>query len=326
MKRLIALFSTLCLLTLSPALAKKLNVVTSFSILNDITETIGGERIQSKTIIGANQNAHTYEPTPYDFIDLKKADLFIINGLHFEGWLTRTVDASGFKGTLLDVSRSITPLPADPDHHHDHDDHDHTDHHDDHDGHASHDHHDHDHPHHDHEHGEFDPHIWQSPLNVIKMADAIKQELIALDPEGKAHYEANFEDYQKELLALDQWTRDSLKAKSNRAPHFLILHNSFQYFEHEYGVHFHTLMNSHFAGEPSAGDLAETMTLIKENNITTLFFENIEASRLLKNLMDDLKLNNGGILYSDALTKDDTANSYIKLFRRNVETMLNSID
>ncbi|MBR6876935.1 MAG: zinc ABC transporter substrate-binding protein, partial [Neisseriaceae bacterium] len=50
------------LLTLSGSLyAAPLQVITSFSILNDIAQQIGGEHIQAESLVGADADAHAYQ-------------------------------------------------------------------------------------------------------------------------------------------------------------------------------------------------------------------------------------------------------------------------
>ena len=160
-------------------------VVATFSILGDMVARIGGEHVAVTTLVGPNGDAHVYQPTPADARAVSEADVLIVNGLEFEGWLDRLIDASDFDGMHVVATAGIDPIAFDDhddhadeaghdDHHEahaeaDHDHHDHAEHaeaghdHHDHDEHAEagHDHHDHDehaeagHDHHDHdEHAE----------------------------------------------------------------------------------------------------------------------------------------------------------------------------
>lgn len=56
------------------ALAKTLNVVTSFSILGDITQEVGGKNVNVTTLVGPDGDPHTFEPSPKDSAALSKAD------------------------------------------------------------------------------------------------------------------------------------------------------------------------------------------------------------------------------------------------------------
>jgi len=47
-------------------MAKTLNVVTSFSILGDITQEVGGDHVNVTTLVGPDGDVHVYSPTPGD--------------------------------------------------------------------------------------------------------------------------------------------------------------------------------------------------------------------------------------------------------------------
>jgi len=63
------------------ALAKPYTVVTTFSVLADLIEQVGGSYVQVKSIVGPNSDPHVYEPTPADAKALAEADLVVVNGL-----------------------------------------------------------------------------------------------------------------------------------------------------------------------------------------------------------------------------------------------------
>src|SRR5690606_10802959 len=85
-----------------------LKVVATFSVLGDMVHEVGGEHVQLTTIVGPNGDAHTFEPTPKDVKALAQADVLVLNGLDFEGWLPRLLKASGFKGTQVLASQGVT--------------------------------------------------------------------------------------------------------------------------------------------------------------------------------------------------------------------------
>lgn len=144
-------------------------VVASFSILADMVERIGGEHVDVTMLVGPDGDAHVYQPTPAAARAVSDAEILVVNGLEFEGWMDRLIEASGFEGVEVVATNGIEPI-AYEDEHDDHEDHDGHDHHshahakhaeeEEHD-HAGHDHDDHDHAkeaeheHHDHaEHGD----------------------------------------------------------------------------------------------------------------------------------------------------------------------------
>ena len=104
-------------------------VVATFSILGDMVNEVGDDHIDLTTIVGPDGDAHVYQPTPQDAAAVAEADVLIINGLEFEGWLERLVEASGFDGELVVATAGIDAIPFEEeddhgDEHSDHDDHD----------------------------------------------------------------------------------------------------------------------------------------------------------------------------------------------------------
>ena len=63
------------------AMAKTLNVVSSFSVLGDIAQQVGGEHVHVDTLVGPDGDPHTFEPSPKDSALLSKADVVVVNGL-----------------------------------------------------------------------------------------------------------------------------------------------------------------------------------------------------------------------------------------------------
>ena len=87
-----------------------IRVVTSFSILQDIVQELGGEYVSVVNLVGRNSDAHIYQPKPSDAAAIASADLVIFNGLEFEGWITRLIENSGHKNKQLVASQGIDAI------------------------------------------------------------------------------------------------------------------------------------------------------------------------------------------------------------------------
>ena len=168
----LAAFAVLALAT-GNAAAAPLKVVASFSILGDLAQQIGGERIELHTLVGPDGDAHVYQPTPADAKTIAEANLVIVNGFGFEGWIGRLVMSSGYRGPVLVASNGIKTLKLK------HDEHGH--------GHDS----------------DVDPHAWQDLSNALRYVDNIAQALAKADPAGQSAYLANAAKYKQEIVALD---------------------------------------------------------------------------------------------------------------------------
>ena len=63
------------------AAAAKVNVVTTLSDLASITETVGGDRVDVRSIASGKQDPHYVEILPSYMLMLRKADLFVKVGM-----------------------------------------------------------------------------------------------------------------------------------------------------------------------------------------------------------------------------------------------------
>src|SRR3982751_3142825 len=105
-KHLSILVAVLMLATPGAADAK-LRAVASFSILGDMVSRVGGDRIELTTLVGPNADTHVYEPKPSDAEAVAKTGILFVNGLGFEGWMTRLVESAAYKGPVVVASAGV---------------------------------------------------------------------------------------------------------------------------------------------------------------------------------------------------------------------------
>lgn len=266
---------------------EKLPVVASFSILGDFVREVGGERVAVTTLVGPDGDAHVYSPTPADAKTVAGAKLVVVNGLKFEGWLTRLVKSSGTKATVATATTGITPLKMADDH--------------------------------GHGHGGEDPHAWQSVANAKLYVGNVRDALIAADPAGKASYEANAAAYQTKLDALEA----EIKAAVARIPadrrKAITSHDAFGYFVKAYGIEFIAPQGVSTEAEASARDVGRIIRQIKAEKVPAVFLENITNPRLAEQIAKESGAKIGGRLYSDALSAaDGPAGTYIAMMKHNI--------
>ena len=322
----------------APALAqqaKPLPVVATFSILGDLVKQIGGEHVAVKTLVGPDGDAHVYQPTPADARAVSRAKVLFVNGLEFEGWIDRLVDASGFKGARIVTTSGIAAIPFEDGDAHSHDDHkdhghakhdDHKDH-----GHAKHDDHkDHAHEKHaghdGHDHGAFDPHAWQSAANIVTYVDNIAAALAKADPSNAGEYYENRAAYVAKVKALDADIMARINALPENARTVVTSHDAFGYFAKRYGLTFEAPQGMSTESEASAKDVAKLITQIRKEKISAVFVETIADNRLLEQIVRETGAKIGGTLYSDALSgPDGPASTYLKMMRHNADTLTKAL-
>lgn len=298
----------LATLAFSPAQAqtpaKKLAVVASFSILADLAKEVGGDRIEVKSLVGPNADAHVYRATPQDAKLVKEADVLVVNGLGFDGFVPRLIRSSGSKARVITVTNGLKPLEKPKSGGHDH-------------GHSH---------GHSHDHGKHDPHAWQSIEAAKTFVANIRDGLIAADPTGEAVFRASAERY---LAELDK-TKAEITAMLATIPQdnrlAIANHDAFRYFTRDFGIRIEGARGLSTEAEPSAKDIARIVRIAKERKAKAVFLENIADPRIAAQLAKETGAKLGGVLYSDALTDEKgPAPTYLAMMRHNARTLVEAL-
>jgi zinc/manganese transport system substrate-binding protein len=271
---------------------ERLNVLATFSILGDFVKNVGGDRVEVAMLVGPNADAHVYSPAPADAKKVADAKVVFVNGLGYEGWMSRLVKAAGTKASVVVATKGIKERKAAGGH-----------------GHG-------------HRHGGTDAHAWQSVVNAKVYVANIRDALVAADPRSKAVYEANAGVYLAKLDELDREVRAAVAAIPAERRKIITNHEAFGYFQQAYGVDFVAPQGVSTEAEPSARDVARIITQIKKQKIPAVFLENITDARLMQRISQESGARIGGRLFSDALTDaNGAAPSYIEMMRHNVKAL-----
>ncbi|MGC2813514.1 MAG: metal ABC transporter substrate-binding protein [Bradyrhizobium sp.] len=271
-----------------PAQAQgRLNVVTSFSILADFAQNVGGDRASVTTLIGPDSDVHVYTPAPADAKKVADARLLIVNGLGLEGWLPRLVQSSGSKATIVTATHGIVPLEAG---------------------------------------GAADPHAWQSVVEAKVYVANIRDAFVAADPADAGVFRANADGYLAKLDALDREVRIAVEQIPPAHRKVISTHRAFGYFAAAYGIEFIAPFGVSTDSEPSARDIADIITRIKAAKIPAIFLENISDDRLINRVAAETGARLGGTLYSDSLTGEKgPAPTYIDMVRHNIKALTSAL-
>jgi len=274
-------------LPLSLQAAEKLQVVTSFSILADLTREVGGEHIELTNLVDADADAHVYEPSPDDAKALLRADLIIANGLGFEPWLERLLASSEPEGKRIDASAGVVPLMLDED-------------------------------------GEAvpDPHAWQSLTNAEIYVRNIAKALGELDPANLNVYIERRDAYLARLHALLKKADAQIAGLPASQRKVVTSHDAFGYLGQAWQLKFIAPQGLSTHDEPSAAEVAALIRQIRNEGVRAVFVENIRDPRLIRQIADEAGAKVGGTLYSDALASEGPASTYLGMFEHNLDTLM----
>ena len=275
--------------------AEPVRAVATFSILADLVRQVGGAHVAVSSLVGPDADAHGYSPAPGDSRTLARADIVVINGLGFEGWIERLVKASGAKAALVVASKGVATIPGR---------HEHT---------------------HDHAPGAPDtdqaavPHAWQSIANVKVYVANIRDGLSTVDPAHAADYAANAASYLDRLDALDAEVRAAIAGIPPEHRRVITTHDAFGYFSAAYGLRFIAPQGVSTDSEASPRDVAKIIRQIRRDRIPAVFLETIADPRLMEQVARESGAKIGGKVYSDALSGPaGPATTYLDMMRTNL--------
>lgn len=269
--------------------ADKIPVMASFSILGDLMQVVGGDRVTVTTLVGPDEDAHVFEPKASDAKSLLQTQLLVTNGLDFEPWAQKLVRSTGYKGASVVASQGIKVLTST--------------------GHKG-------------KPGP-DPHAWQDPAKVVVYVRNIAAALSKLDPASSAMYQANSQAYILQLEALDAEAKTAFSAIAVDKRKVITSHDAFGYFGAQYGIKFLAPQGMSTKSDPSAKQVASLIRQIQKEKIKAVFVENMTNPKLLAQLSKDAGVTVGPALYVDALSKaGGPADTYLKLIRHNVTQLV----
>ncbi|MFO0803010.1 MAG: zinc ABC transporter substrate-binding protein [Gemmataceae bacterium] len=278
-------------------------VVCTTTIVADLVQHVGGDRVQVETIMGAGVDPHRYQPAPSDIRKLESAHLVFFNGLHLEGKMTDTFEKSGGRMRAFAVTRDIPPSSlreAEP-------------------GSEAH----------------YDPHVWFDVKLWAECIEVVRAELTNLDPAGADAYRKNAGAYATELAELDAEIRVKLNAVLTPKRVLVTSHDAFGYFGRAYGYEVRGLQGVSTASETGTTDVQNLAAFLGKNRIPAMFTETSTSEGGLKAVLDvcerDFKhkvalIGGDDALFSDALGEPGSpGGTYPGMIRHNVHVIAGAL-
>ena len=246
---------------------QKLKVMASFYPMYDFAVKIGGDKAEVTNMVPAGTEPHDWEPAAADIKNLEEAALFVYSGGGMEHWVEDVLASLETKKLVsVEASAGVTLRSG---HIHDEEEHkgaeEHTE-----------------EEEHGHDHGQFDPHVWLSPVNAKKEMENIKNAYVKADPENKDYYEKNYQTYTAEFDKLDQEYKDTLSALPNKS--IVVSHEAFGYLCDAYGLTQMGIEGLSPDSEPDPARMAEIIDFVKANHVKVIFFEELVSPKVAETI------------------------------------------
>lgn len=259
-------------------------VVASFSLLADMLRQLLPVDVEVQTLVGPDGDAHAFEPTPADARRLVQASLVVVNGLGFEGWMSRLVQASGYRGTVVVAAQQVQVRRVGP---------------------------------------AADPHAWQDVGQALRYVAHLAAALVERWPGHATVIRQRAAAYTGQLQQLDADIRRWLAPVPREQRRVVTSHDAFGYFGAAYGVDFLAAQGWNAQAEPSAAAVARLQQQVRLQGVRALFLENMSDPRLVQRIAADSGVRVGGTLYADALSRPGgPADSYLRLMDHNARTIV----
>jgi zinc/manganese transport system substrate-binding protein len=299
--------AVLSLLTLQVNAVERIRVSSFSTILTEIAEQVGGDRVEVTAHVKPGSDPHEFEPKPADLKTVADSQLVLLSAKHMEGYVGKLREATGGKGNFLEVGDGFASLKMKGGHDHGH-------------GHG----HDHAHAHGKDSHSDEDPHWWHSVGNVQKATKIVRDALTKISPADTAAFSANASKYLARLDALQKWTKAKLAELPRNKRKLVTSHDAFQYFAQENGFTIYAVEGVSSADQPSAKHVAELIKVIKEQRVKAVFTESFKNPKVLTEITRETGAVIGGELHADGLGAGD-AGTFEGMYKHNVSMIVDAL-
>ncbi|MCE9611014.1 MAG: metal ABC transporter substrate-binding protein [Chthoniobacter sp.] len=296
MKTRALFFLSLLVLPLSAFAEAKVRVSSFSTILTEIAQQVGGERVAVTAHVKPGVDPHEYEPKPTDLKTVGDAQVILLSAKHMEGYVAKLKESTGTKGTLLEVGDGFSSLKLKPEAGHE--------------GHAH--------------ASEEDPHWWHSITNMVKATKIVRDAFSKASPADAALFADNAAKYLAKLDALQKWTRAELAKLPRDQRKLVTSHDAFQYFAKENGFTIYAIEGFSSADQPSSKKVADIIAVIKAQGVKAIFTESIKNPKVLTEITRETGAKVGGELYADGLG-DGAAATYEGMYKHNVSTLVDAL-
>ncbi|CAM3671414.1 metal ABC transporter substrate-binding protein [Weissella cibaria] len=276
----------------------RLNVVSSFSIINQISEEIGGKYVNAHTITAIGADQHDYDPTPTDVKRTQDAAIVFANGLNLEkggsGWfdkLMKTTDKHAGKEifNVTDGIKTIKLTTA---------------------GVA----------------GQDNPHAWNGVLEGKTYAANIAKVLEKKDPAHKAYYAKRATAYEAKLQKLyDKWHAKfaALPADDKK---LVTQEGAMAYFARDFGLkpYFIWEIDTESNGTPS--QIRTLVEALQGEKVRATFVEQGESDKPMQTVISQINSHIAGELWTDSVSKKSgVVPTYYDLLNHNAQTIYDGL-
>lgn len=277
--------------------------VSTFSLF-EVVHAVAGESVEIHSIIPQGSDAHMFSPNPTQVAEISASAFFIYNGAGFETWAENLKNTLPQTTRVIDMSRYATLIKGAAENH----------------GETAHEEEAHD------EHGAYDPHYWLDIDNMIKMTQAVDTEFSKRIPTKAELFHANAAAYIEELQKLKSEFSTGLAECKNRT--LITNHDAFGYLAHANRLENVSVIGLSSDEQPSAKNIADIVTLVKEHGVKTIFFEEFINDNVSQTIAKETGARAQSLQPLENISEDELKShqTYLTIMRENLTKLREAME
>lgn len=164
-------------------------------------------------------------------------------------------------------------------------------------------------------------HVWMSPALYSDQVHHIVAELSLVSEAHAEVFEANAHAYMEQIELLEQQIA-ALKKETEGEP-ILSLHEAYGYLAREFGMEIVGEMNLDEERQVSAGEVADLLGVIKEQQVDLIFAEELYGKNMGDTIQAEVDVE---VLYLDPITRGAyEKNAYLKAMQENIDLIYHAL-
>jgi len=285
--------------------SKPIASVSTFSLF-EVANAVGGDAIEVRPIIPLGSDAHMFSPNPTQVAEISSGAFFIFNGAGFETWAESLKNTLPKTTQIVDMSQYVALQKSEEDQHNEHegelDDHE------------------------DHQHGAFDPHYWLDIDNMIKMTQTLDGEFSKHLPSKAEIFHGNAATYIGELQKLKAEYAKGLAECKNRT--LVSNHDAFGYLAHSNKLENVSVIGLSSDEQPSAKNIADIITVVKEHGVKTIFFEEMINDNVSQTIARETGAKAVPLQPLENISQDELKShqTYLSIMRENLKKLREAME
>lgn len=276
----------------------KIKVISTFTIITNIVEEIGKEKVEVHNLVKTGTDPHDYEPLPLDIKKATDANLFFYNGFNLEGgsngWFFKMLKSVGKDTNIYNLSENIEPLHLNEANITDE---------------------------------TINPHYFISPKNGLIMAENVLKALISYDDENKEYYEENYIEFKNKLESIEENYNKQFQEIDEEKRIIVTSERAFQYLAKDYNIIEAYIWAIDTEENGSSEQIKQLINFLKSKEINYLFLESNVDPRPMETVSKEsgIKIYKNKV-YSDEIgKKGEKVDTYLKYLEYNLDVFIRGL-